>query len=290
MRKIISSLLFSCFTAAVVFANGPYPGGGGGGTSGTNFAGILVTNSIISTNITTATSDLTLSQTGDSFGKTAIHLQNRNGVNGAQIENNGLNLSDIAFKASSGTVGTIRFESRGSGGSDLRSTLNYTNELQVFIGTIGLFGIGTNNATFVVPEYAPSFTATTTGQTNVFDVTLFTNGVNAYVSSIDTNTAQIYGGLTNLVLNTIYTNANQRALLVGSIYAICTSTLDAGAVIYYTNNGVAQNLSIIAAHHSATPGTNWIPFTVPLGPSATYRIQTNGIGTCYPTNVFLWRL
>ena len=151
---------------------------------------------------------------------------------------------------------------------------------------------GTNFAGILVTNtaYASNFVATATGQTNVFDVTLFTNGVTAYVSSIDTNTAQINGGLTNLVLNTIYTNANQRALLVGSIYAICTSTLDAGAVIYYTNNGVAQNLSIIAAHHSATPGTNWIPFTVPLGPSATYRIQTNGVGTCYPTNVFLWRL
>ena len=184
MQKLLSALLISCFTAAVVFANGPYPGGGGGGgTSGTNFAGILVTNT----------------------------------------------------------------------------------------------------------AYAANFVATGTG-TNVFDVTLFTNGVNAYVSSIDTNTAQINGGLTNLVLNTIYTNANQRSLLVGSIYAIPTSTLDAGAVIYYTNNGVAQNLSIIAAHHSATPGTNWIPFTVPLGPSATYRIQNNGVGTCYPTNVFLWRL
>jgi len=172
----------------------------------------------------------------------------------------------------------------------LRSTLNYTNELQGFIGTIGLFGIGTNNATFVVPEYAPSFTATTTGQTNVFDVTLFTNGLSAYVSSIDTNTAQINGGSTAIVLNTVYTNANQRSFLVGSLYAICTATLDAGAVIYYTNNGVAQNLSIIAAHHSATPGTNQIPFTIPLSPNATYRIQTNGIGTCFPTNVFLWRL
>ena len=150
---------------------------------------------------------------------------------------------------------------------------------------------GTNFAGILVTNtaYAANFVATGTG-TNVFDVTLFTNGVNAYVSSIDTNTAQINGGLTNLVLNTIYTNANQRALLVGSIYAICAATLDAGAVIYYTNNGVAQNLSIIAAHHSVTPGTNWIPFTVPLGPSATYRIQNNGIGTCYPTNVFLWRL
>jgi len=77
-----------------------------GGSSGTNFASIIVTNSIIATNITTATSDLTLSQTGDTFGKTAIHIENRSGVNGAQIENNGFNLSDIGFKASSGTVGT----------------------------------------------------------------------------------------------------------------------------------------------------------------------------------------
>ena len=151
---------------------------------------------------------------------------------------------------------------------------------------------GTNFAGILVTNtaYASNFVATATGQTNVFDVTLFTNGVNAWTSSIDTNTAQINGGLTNLVLNTIYTNANQRALLVGSLYAIPATTLDAGAVIYYTNNGVAQNLSIIAAHHSVTPGTNWIPFTIPLSPSATYRIQTNGIGTCYPTNVFLWRL
>jgi hypothetical protein len=136
---------------------------------------------------------------------------------------------------------------------------------------------------------ATSFTSTASG-TNIFDYTQFTNGVNAYVSSIDTNTAQINGGSTAIVLNTVYTNANQRSFLVGSLYAICTATLDAGAVIYYTNNGVAQNLSIIAAHHSVTPGTNWIPFTVPLSPNATYRIQTNGIGTCFPTNVFLWRL
>jgi len=151
---------------------------------------------------------------------------------------------------------------------------------------------GTNFAGILVTNtaYAANFVATGTGQTNVFDVTLFTNGLSAYVSSIDTNTAQINGGLTNLVLNTVYTNANQRSFLVGSLYAICTATLDAGAVIYYTNNGVAQNLSIIAAHHSVTPGTNQIPFTIPLSPNATYRIQTNGVGTCFPTNVFLWRL
>ena len=105
---------------------------------------------------------------------------------------------------------------------------------------------GTNFAGILVTNtaYAANFVATGTG-TNVFDVTLFTNGVNAYVSSIDTNTAQINGGLTNLVLNTIYTNANQRALLVGSIYAICAATLDAGAVIYYTNNFIIISIDTL---------------------------------------------
>jgi hypothetical protein len=117
----------------------------------TNFPGIYVTNSIITTNITTAGTELVLSQTGDTYGATRARLQNRNGVNGLLIENAGLNLADNALKSSSGNIATLRLESRGGAGTDLRSTLNYSNEIQGFINTQPLFGIGTNNGTFLIP-------------------------------------------------------------------------------------------------------------------------------------------
>ena len=117
----------------------------------TNFPGIYVTNSIITTNITTAGTELVLSQTGDTYGATRARLQNRNGVNGILIENAGLNLADNALKSSSGNIATLRLESRGGAGTDLRSTLNYSNEIQGFINTQPLFGIGTNNGTFLIP-------------------------------------------------------------------------------------------------------------------------------------------
>ena len=166
-------------------------------------------------------------------------------------------------------------------------------------GTIGLGGGagGTNFAGIFVTNtaYAANFVATGTG-TNVFDVTLFTNGVNAYVSSIDTNTAAIQTSsnpTNSYVIQTLYTNTGQRCLLIGSV-AIPALTVASGAgmSIRYTNNAVGYVLQVGIAHANGAAGTSYTPFCIPMSVGATFKFETNSVNSAgvTVTNVVCWRL
>ena len=157
---------------------------------------------------------------------------------------------------------------------------------------------GTNFAGILVTNtaYASNFVATATGQTNVFDVTLFTNGVTAWTSSIDTNTAAIntssasVGSYTN---TTIYTNAGQRCLLVGSVVIPALSVPGgAGMYIRYTNNAVGYVVPVFIAHGNGASGTTYVPFSIPMSTGSTFKFETNTTGSAavYVTNVVCWRL
>ena len=66
-----------------------------------------------SATITTPTTELVLSQTGDLFGSSTLRLQNRNGVNGAMFDCSGATfpLVDFVFKTANGQK-NIRYETR----------------------------------------------------------------------------------------------------------------------------------------------------------------------------------
>lgn len=162
------------------------------------------------------------------------------------------------------------------------------------IGTGTGTGGGTNFAGILVTNtaYAANFVATGTG-TNVFDATLFTNGVISYTSYMPTNTAPYMDNSnpTNAFLAaTIYTNINQRVLLVGSAVLIPSANDQAGITLYYTNNGVGFVLpSLCPKAAQAQPLS--VPFMIPLSPNATFVFTKVNTGTAnsYITNTVAWR-
>ena len=120
----------------------------------------------------------------------------------------------------------------------------------------------------------------------------FTN----YVSNISTNTAPIYtssasvGSYTN---TTIYTNAGQRCLLVGSVVIPALSAPGgAGMYIRYTNNAVGYVVPVFIAHGNGASGTTYVPFSIPMSTGSTFKFETNTTGSAavYVTNVVCWRL
>jgi len=145
---------------------------------------------------------------------------------------------------------------------------------------------------------ASNFVATAVGYTNIFDNTLFTNGlVVASSSYIPTNqapfnTVSVTTG--SFAQNTLYTNDSvgaQRALLIGSVYFSVSSLSDQSITCFYTNNGIGYSLPIQKAH-AVSAGIALLPFCVPLCPSATFVFRTNSANTAvtYLTNAILWKL
>jgi len=132
--------------------------------------------------------------------------------------------------------------------------------------------------------------------TNIFDITLFTNGLSSYTSAIDTNTAPIYTSsnpTNSYAIQTLYTNSGQRCLLVGSVVLPAVSAGGgSGCVLRYTNNGVGYALQFGLAHANGSSGTTYKPFCVPMSAGATFKFETNatlsaGVNV---TNVVCWRL
>jgi hypothetical protein len=68
---------------------------------------------------TSAGSDVTLSQTGDSLGGMSLSLRNRFAENGMVLANPTLDLADLILRGSSGTQRSIRLENRSSTGFTL---------------------------------------------------------------------------------------------------------------------------------------------------------------------------
>ena len=105
--------------------------------------------------ITTANSDLVLEQTGDVYGTTRLHIQNRNGSNCALFEQAGtVNLADFGFKpGATGVQSNIRLEDRNT---QIRNTANDgVGEFQFYMNTTGANG-GSPTYNFSTGEGATS--------------------------------------------------------------------------------------------------------------------------------------
>src|SRR5579883_3222000 len=110
--------------------------------------------------ITTTDSDLYYESTGDIYGTSRLHLQNRTGSNGALFEmipnaaNPGVNLVDFGFKPGTGVQSNLRLEARTS---TIRNTANQTfGEFELFMNTLGV-NSGTPTYNFSTGEGASTF-------------------------------------------------------------------------------------------------------------------------------------
>ena len=74
--------------------------------------------------LTTPGTSLVLQQTGDTYGTTALTLENRSGLNGALFQDSGVDLVDFGFLTSASVQGNIRFEHRNT---SIEGTNNATN-------------------------------------------------------------------------------------------------------------------------------------------------------------------
>lgn len=82
---------------------------------------------ILADQIGARSTQLILEQTGDEYGASRISIMNRNGYGGAQLENIGLDLMDMGFKTSTGSVNNFRMEHRPG---NLIDSLNTNGEFQ----------------------------------------------------------------------------------------------------------------------------------------------------------------
>lgn len=74
---------------------------------------LTVTGSVTTSTVTTGGTELILTQTGDTYGATALKLRNRTGANGA-IFTSALDLVDFAFSPSTSPQANIRYEGRNA--------------------------------------------------------------------------------------------------------------------------------------------------------------------------------
>lgn len=107
--------------------------------SGGNLA-FTTANSVV-----TGDTGLTLQQTGDTFGTTKLHIQNRTGVNGAMFEQAGsVDLVDFVFKSLSNQR-NIRFEDRSG---NTYSGTSGNPEFQIGVGGDPTVAIGDSGTVF----------------------------------------------------------------------------------------------------------------------------------------------
>lgn len=94
-------------TSAYASLADPLPVGHGG--TGTATGSIAGSGSMV---IQTSGTDLTLKETGDTFGTVSLALENRSGLNGALFTNSGLDLVDFGFVTSTAIQFNFRLEHR----------------------------------------------------------------------------------------------------------------------------------------------------------------------------------
>jgi hypothetical protein len=149
-----------------------------------------------SATITTPTTELVLSETGDQFGTSTLRIQNRNGMNGALFDNSASSIGcvDFGFKTRANSVDyqqLFRYEVRTAARS---ISIGSAGEFQV-MGAAGL--CANTNQTYVVPTTAS--TSTTTGALRVgggagIAGNLYVGGnlvVNGSTTTINSNTVSV---------------------------------------------------------------------------------------------------
>lgn len=216
---------------------------------------------LTSPTVTSTSSELVLSQTGDTFGTTGMRFQNRDGANGAIFENISLNLVDFIFKPQTTTQQNIRFEGR-TGVTNRYSTQNTTGEWQIglpslsgshnatlFIGNgftgirQGAFGLLTNNATHTI-----TLGSTGTGITlyNTSDQTTNYERMRLYQSSNIFNIRSEASG-----------SGTVRKLTIGATGAVLTFDPAPGAAsAFYTYNSSVTSVGVHSAQFFGTLQTS----------------------------------
>jgi hypothetical protein len=138
-------------------------------------SGISITNPVIAT-ITTAATEFLAQQTGDTFGTSRLHLQNRTPNYGALLENLAFDLCDLALIGNTANQGNLRFEHR----SGSVTSGNISGELQGWLNnaSIQTFAFGSNSASIYSPLYSPQIIITNIGLiygSNTWNIVSVTN-------------------------------------------------------------------------------------------------------------------
>ena len=241
--------------------------GGIGGTSLTTASTYPVTsswaNNVISSSyaptpslLTTSDTELVLSETGDTYGAVELHLQNRNGMNGAMFKNASLDLVDFAFLPNSLVQNNIRLEHRPG---SLIAPTNTRGEFQFFDPIFG----GTSGTAYLVTGLSTtSILSTNVGiGTSVFDPT---NPATLFISDIN-----------NTSYNLIVATGNVNNYLQFNINNVSTGTI-ASADIVATSDKGNESVGYIDMGINSS-GYNFSAFNL-IGPLDGY-VYTIGSGS-----------
>ena len=212
---------------------------------------LILSNGVITPNTTSAalevtstSTELTLQQTGDLYGTTALRLQNRNGLNGALFDSSlgSAALVDFAFKTVNAQQ-NIRFETRGGGGNKF-ITAGDGNEFQ--FGTPGSPSLITGYTGILVYPKTIS-TSNLTGALlvnggagitgNVYSGGLYITGSGNGITFVD-GTIQTTAG--SSVANTIYLSGvqtTQNANITAAFVKANTGVANIGPVITVNSAG-----------------------------------------------------
>ena len=133
------------------------------------------------------------------------------------------------------------------------------------------------------------------GRANIANsVVISNNGLTTFSNSVSvsTNIAKLTTASNpnnSYVTGTLYTNAPQRALLVGAVALASGVSGSANITLYYTN--VAGGFLLPMQIGAGVAMTDYVPFCVPLDASATFKfVSTMGTGASGNiTNVVLWK-
>lgn len=209
-----------------------------------------------------------------------------------------------------GSTGTWSNSASGGGSGQTPFTsdidagqFSITNLAAIQFGKANMWRIVTNlNNGFVVTNIGSgnSFTFNTDGsffiatmnviQANMTNLNIVSNLVVSGSLYAPTNTAPLFTNANSgFSIGTLYTNANQRDLLVGSFGVNSGVSGSANIVCLFTNSGIGYSIPCQAG--SGISALDIIPFCIPLSPNATFQfVGTFGTGAGgFITNCVLWK-
>ncbi len=177
-----------------------FVGGNNGGTTFATLAAAGLTLSMSSPLLTTAGTELVMSQTGDAAGATSITLRNRTGLSGALFTNVAGDWVDFGFVGSGAVQNNFRMEHRSA---QFKVAENTGGEFQ-FITSGGVFWAAIGGATTIIIPTTASTSKTTGSIINSggfgnsgaiwTDTLVYTTGISANGSAGITRTCTIAVG------------------------------------------------------------------------------------------------
>jgi trimeric autotransporter adhesin len=235
-----------------------------------------------SATITTATTELVLTQTGDVYGASTLRLQNRNGVNGAMFDCSAATypLVDFVFKTANATR-NIRFETR-AGSNFITGGDGY--EFQIGISA---------NPTLII-DNTQAFIRTTTASTSSSTGALRVSGGAGIAGALYTGLdANIHGITVGLGANSVVGNSavGTNALSSGSLSGANNTAVGYTALQSNTTGSGNTGIGVEALKNTTTGSSNVAlgldalvnntsgSFNVGLGREALVNNTTGDYGT-----------